>query len=226
MSGWYRLRLVDDPSIPLYQGGITKDGRKKHGGEAKRHRTEQSSEPGLRPATFSLPSSLHPPPPPPRPTGSSAGSSAQQARTMPLQARDLNILLPRQPHVGGMHDYAIGALPPLPHAPKPSSLVSRGQQQRRQHRGPLVAGAGVAAVDRLLHHQRRPHQMGDPRAGGLSCPRGPPSTSRSRGGAFQGLLPMPPLQCGCGGAAAQACPHRKCCRCCPGAGCQRHAATA
>ena len=28
--------------------------------------------------------------------------------------------------------------------------------------------------------------------------------------------------CSCGGAAAKACPHSKCCRCCPGNGCTRH----
>ena len=178
-------------------------------GKAKRQRTEPPSEPSLRPAHFPLP----PPPPPPRPKVQPLPAAQQQARTMPLQARDLNILLPWQPHAGGVHGYAIGEAPlPRPVDPKPSSLVTRGQQQQRHF--PLAAGAGIAAIDRP--HQQRLQLRGA---------RGPPPTSR-RGGAAGGLLPLPPLQCACGGAAAQACPHRKCCRCCPGAGCQRHAATA
>ena len=178
-------------------------------GKAKRQRTEPPSEPSLRPAHFPLP----PPPPPPRPKVQPLPAAQQQARTMPLQARDLNILLPWQPHAGGVHGYAIGEAPlPRPVDPKPSSLVTRGQQQKRHF--PLAAGAGIAAIDRP--HQQRLQLRGA---------RGPPPTSR-RGGAAGGLLPLPPLQCACGGAAAQACPHRKCCRCCPGAGCQRHAATA
>ena len=129
------------------------------------------------------------------------------------------ILLPRQLHAGGAHCYAIGADPlTQPCGPKPSPLEPRRQHQQ-QRRFPLAEGTAVITAIDGLHQQRLQQRQ-------TRGTRGPPPTSRSRGGTAGDLrLPMPSLQCGCGKTAAQACLHRKCCRCCPGTGCRRHAAT-